>query len=275
MLADFSSLTNLPFLRITILIVASYGLLCLFAAYFSDGMIFPKPPPSYDKKEADLYLQTASGESIACIHLKNEQSENPVTILFSHGNGEDIGHCREYLESLRDLGFSIFAYDYPGYGRSSGKPTEKGCHQSADVAYAYLLEQAKVKPEHIVVMGRSLGGGPSCELAANKKVGGLILETPFLTAFRVMTELPLLPWDKFRNISNADRISCPSLVIHGDMDQVVSFRHGKKLFEALPEPKSFLKIPNGEHNNVAAVGGNEYWESIKTFCQSLTKEDKP
>lgn len=275
MLADFFSLTNLPFLRIAILIVASYGLLCLFAVYFSDGMIFPKPPPSYDKKEADLYLQTASGESIACIHLKNEQAENPVAILFSHGNGEDIGHCREYLESLRDLGVSVLAYDYPGYGRSSGTPTEKGCNQAADAAYAYLVDQAKVKPEHIVVMGRSLGGALSCELAANKKVGGLILESSFLTAFRVMTEIPLLPWDKFRNISNAGKVSCPSLVIHGDMDQVVSFQHGEKLFKALPEPKSFLKVSAAEHNNVAAVGGDEYWESIRTFCQLLTKQDKP
>ena len=274
MLADFSNLANLPFLRIAILIIASYGLLCLFAVYFSDGMIFPKPLPSYEKKEADLYLHTPSGESIACIYLKNEQTKDLVTILFSHGNGEDIGHCREYLESLRDLGFSILAYDYPGYGQSSGKPTEKGCHQAADAAYAYLVKEAKVNPERIVVMGRSLGSGPSCELAANKKVGGLILETPFLTAFRVMTEIPLLPWDKFKNISNAEKISCPSLVIHGDMDQVVSFRHGEKLFNALPEPKTLLKVTNAEHNNVAAVGGDDYWESIRTFCRSLTKKDK-
>jgi fermentation-respiration switch protein FrsA (DUF1100 family) len=80
-----------------------------------------------------------------------------------------------------------------------------------------------------------------------------------------------LPWDKFRNISNASKVSCPSLVIHGDMDQVVSFRHGEKLFKALPEPKSFLKVSGAEHNNVAAVGGDEYWESIRTFCKSLRK----
>ena len=255
------------------LVLASYFCLCLIAGCFSNGLIFPTPTSSYDKEDTDLFVRTSSGEQIACIYLRQSEA-NGTTILFSHGNGEDIGHARDYLEELHGQGFSVFAYDYPGYGQSSGKPTEKGCHEAALAAYEHLLEKEKVAPERIILHGRSLGTAPSCKLAAEKEVGGLILESPFVTAFRVMTHVTLLPWDKFRNIDNAKKVSCHSLVIHGDMDEVVPFWHGKKIFEVLPEPKTFLPLQKIGHNNVASAGGENYWQAIKEFRQSIEEKTR-
>ena len=263
---------NLPWLRIAILLGACYGVLCLVAGCFSNSLLFPKPRPSYAESETDLFLKTASGERIACLHLKNLET-NGTTILFSHGNGEDLGYASDYLEILHGLGFSVLAYDYPGYGQSSGKPTEKGCHDAAQAAYEHLVRKEGIPPESIVLHGRSLGSAPSCKLASEHKVGGLILETPFVSAFRVMTQIKLLPWDKFSNIDYAKKVTCPSLVIHGEMDEVVPFWHGQRIFDALSEPKTFYRIPKASHNNVAEVGGEAYWEAIKNFCQTIAKKN--
>ena len=262
---------NLPWLRIAILLGAGYIGLCLIAGCFSNGLLFPRPSPSYSEEETTLFINTPSGERIACLYLKNQEA-NGTTILFSHGNGEDIGYASDYLEVLHGIGISVFAYDYPGYGQSSGKPTEKGCHEAAQAAYYYLVNEEKVSPDKIILHGRSLGSAPSCKLASESEVGGLILESPFVSAFRVMTNVTILPWDKFKNIDFAKKVSCPSLVIHGEMDEVVPFWHGQRIFDALPEPKTFKPFPKGGHNDVAAVGGEEYWKAIKNFCHTISEK---
>ena len=91
------------------------------------------------------------------------------------------------------------------------------------------------------------------------------METPFLSAFRTVTEIPVLPWDRFRNMERLENIKCPSLVIHGVMDEVVPFRHGKKLYRGLPEPKTFLEIGNASHNDVREIGGSKYESAISDF----------
>ncbi len=262
---------SIPWLRLAILLAACYACLCLFAACGSNALLFPAPPASYQENDADFFLQTPSGERIACSYLEAPDAREGVIILFSHGNGEDLGHAREFLEAYRSLGCSVFAYDYPGYGQSSGSPTEQGCYEAAFAAYQHLVEELGAPPERIILHGRSLGGGPSCEVASTRKVGGLILESSFITAFRVMTRVPLVPFDKFRNLDKLDAVSCPTLVIHGELDEVIPFPHGEKLFEALSEPKTFLRFPQAGHNNLAAAAGSAYWEGLKTFIRATAE----
>jgi len=97
----------------------------------------------------------------------------------------------------------------------------------------------------------------------------LILETPFMTAFRTVTETPILPWDRFRNLERAPSIHCPSLVIHGKKDEVVPFRHGRRVFNALPEPKSFLEFEAAGHNDLPEIGGIKYRSSINEFFNQV------
>ena len=145
------------------------------------------------------------------------------------------------FEKWKDQDWEFIAYDYPGYGLSTGTPSEESCYESIDTVYQYLLNELGRSPERILIWGRSLGTGPSCYLASQQKVGGIILETPFTSAFRTVTEIPLLPWDYFNNLEHAKLISCPSLIIHGEWDEVyLSSR--KTLHHQLPEPKDSLKL---------------------------------
>jgi hypothetical protein len=106
-------------------------------------------------------------------------------------------------------------------------------------------------------------------LASNHKVAGLILESPFVTAFRVVTRIPLLPFDKFRNIDRIKSVNCPVLVIGGKADKIIPFWHGEKLFEAANEPKFKLWVDDAGHNDLVMAAGNSYWDTIKRFADFI------
>ena len=154
-------------------------------------------------------------------------------------------------------------------GTARANRLKSGCYQAIDAVFEHLTEQKGINPHDIVLWGRSLGTGPSCYLAEKKKVGGIILETPFMTAFRTVTETPFLPWDRFRNLERAPSIHCPSLVIHGKKDEVVPFRHGKRVYNALPEPKRFIEFETAGHNDLPETGGEKYRSSINEFFNQV------
>ena len=126
-----------------------------------------------------------------------------------------------------------------------------------------------IPSDKIVIWGRSLGTGPSCYLAKKQKTAGLLLESPFISTFLTVTEYPLVPWDRFRNLERAPHIQSPSLVIHGHKDVVILFRHGKKFFNALPEPKKLLEFENAGHNDLPEIGGSRYRQEINDFLKSV------
>ena len=124
-------------------------------------------------------------------------------------------------------------------------------------------------PERIILYGRSLGAWAAVDLAARAVVGGLVLESPFLTAFRVMTRIPLLPFDKFRNVDKIARVRCPVLIMHGEADEVVPVWHGRQLFERAPGPKTFVAIPGAHHNDFMWVAGARYAAALRDFEAGL------
>ena len=260
---------QVPWAKLLLLFFCLYLVFCALAAVYAEKILFPVPmPPACVAEQVDFFVTTKSGTKIACVRrTPTEPGDGPV-ILYSHGNGEDLGHLLPFLDEICQKGFEIVAYDYPGYGVSEGKPSESGCYEAIDATYQYLVNDMEIDPTRIVVWGRSLGTGPSCYLAAHSSVGGLLLETPFLSAFRTITEIPVLPWDRFRNKERLSSIKCPSLVVHGELDEVIPFRHGKKVHQGLPEPKSFLKISNASHNDFRQIGGSAYESAIYDF---LTK----
>ena len=257
---------QVPWAKLLLLFFCLYLVFCALAAVYAEKILFPVPmPPACVAEQIDFFVTTKSGTKIACVRrIPTELSDGPV-ILYSHGNGEDLGHLIPFLDEICQKGFQIIAYDYPGYGVSEGKPSESGCYEAIDATYQYLVQDLEIDPARIVVWGRSLGSGPSCYLASRSSVGGLLLETPFLSAFRTITEIPVLPWDRFRNLDRLSSIKCPSLVVHGELDEVIPFRHGKKVHQGLPEPKSFLKIENASHNDFRQIGGSAYESAIHDF----------
>jgi len=229
----------------------------------SDRLIFPAPESSYKDSSEMIKLHVESGDTISSLYLSVEGSR--YTILYNHGNGEDLGNIRPRLEYLRSKGFSVFSYDYPGYGTSSGKSNEELVYKTAEAAYAYLTDKLNISPDRIIFYGRSVGSGPAVELAVRHGAAGVILEGPFVSTFRVMTRFKILPFDKFDNLSKMSGLNLPILIIHGERDRVVPFWHGKKLYEAANQPKIFLPVSEAGHNNILDVAAEKYGQAIDEF----------
>jgi abhydrolase domain-containing protein 17 len=247
------------------LLLAVCGLYVLMAAavpMLADSLIYH---PSYGSRRAPDGMQKirAGTDEIAVLHLPNPKAR--YTLWFFHGNAEDLGNLEPFLLTLRDRGYAVFAFDYPGYGHSTGKPSEPTLYASARAARTHLRDVLKVPAERTVIYGRSLGGGPAVQMAVEERPAGLILQSAFVSAFRVVTRWRLLPFDPFQNLKKIPRVACPVLVMHGRADEVIPFRHGEALFAAAKEPKRSLWISGAAHNDFISVAGRSYWDALREF----------
>jgi fermentation-respiration switch protein FrsA (DUF1100 family) len=191
-----------------------------------------------------------------------------TTLLYSHGNAGNIGDRVAIARLLTDqLGVGLFMYDYRGYGRSEGAPSEAGLVRDALAARAALLREG-VAPGDVVYYGRSLGAAVTVDLALAHPPRGVVLEAPFASV-RAMAHL-LIPgagylvgtrWDSLAKIPG---LRAPLLVLHGDADEVVPFAQGRAVFAAAPEPKTFFAIPGGRHYHMEAPW-SRYWAAWREF----------
>jgi abhydrolase domain-containing protein 17 len=225
------------------------------------SLLFQPPPPTYLHPSRHFWLNTSRGSQIPAFFI--ERPNASVTILFSHGNAEDLGGIYDWFSDLaRVLRVNIMAYDYTGYGKSTGaSPSEEHCYADIEAAFRYLVEIRRIQPEQIVLYGRSLGSGPSCFLAQKtakegRSVGGVILQSPLLSAYRVAFNFRFtMIGDRFPNIDYAPYIACPVFIVHGTQDEVVPFWHGEELWERIPQPwraKPFW-VEGAGHNNIEAM----------------------
>ncbi|HEY6306247.1 MAG TPA: alpha/beta hydrolase [Candidatus Angelobacter sp.] len=260
--------------RMLYLPIMLYLSLAVYALFFSDQQIFLPQPSSYKDSPEILKLRSANGSMISALYLPSPAAK--FTLLVSHGNAEDLGDDRDWLEGLRRAGFNVFAYDYQGYGTSQGKPSERGAYEDENAAYDYLTVNLRTPPDGIVILGRSVGSGPAVRLAARRPVAGLILQSAFVSAFRVLTRIPLIPFDKFPNYKEIGRVRCPVLIIHGTRDSVIPIWHGQRLFELANQPKQFVAVPGADHNDLDMVAGASYPKAIQSFAATLEgKEVSP
>jgi hypothetical protein len=241
--------------------------------FIAEKIIFQPQVSSYRDTNQIIKLNSANGTQISAVYLENPESH--YTILFSHGNAEDIGTALPTLEKMKDAGFSVFAYDYQGYGTSSGAPSEANAYGDIEASYDYLVNNLGVPPERIIAHGRSLGGAVALDLASKRPIGGLIIESTFVSAYRVMTRIPLFPFDKFNSLSKIKRVRCPVLVIHGKRDEVIPFWHGERLFEEANDLKTFLWVEMAGHNNLRATAGNDYEKAVLEFGAFIESNIKP
>lgn len=233
-------------------------------------MMFHPPSPTYRDDGKILKLKVADGKKISAIYLPNKEAD--YTLLYSHGNAEDLASIYPYLLHLRDFGFSVLAYDYEGYGTSEGTPKEKTLYQDIDAAYDYLTHTLNIPPNKIILYGSSIGSGPSIDLASRKKVGGLILQSPFTSIFRVVSRWPIVPWSPFNNLSKISKVSSPVLLMHGEQDSIVPVWQGKKLLQFIKAPVQSLFVKDANHNDFILKANMRYWDAIKNFILSLPKQ---
>ena len=251
-----------------------YALVLTVLFVFQNRLLFfPSPtleadPAARGMPFEETTFETDDGERLHGWWIPAEKPR--ATLLFFHGNAGNISHRLDLVEIFRNLGLNVFLFDYRGYGRSTGKPSEDGLYRDAAAAWRHLTETRGAAPEEIVVFGRSLGGGPATWLAARERPRALILGSTFTSipdvAAKQYPYLPvrLLARNRFDNHARLAEVHAPVLVIHSRDDALIPFEHGRKLFEAAPEPKAFLEI-EGAHNNGYAVTGPRYAEGLDAF----------
>ena len=247
--------------------VAVYVTLLAFGVLLSDRVIFRPRASSYKDTRELLKLTTENGNRITARYLSNSLAK--FTLLISHGNAEDLGDDRDWCENLRRAGFNVFAYDYEGYGTSEGEPSEKRAYQDERAAYHYLVTNLKTPPDRVIILGKSVGSGPAVYIATREPVAGLVLQSSFTSAFRVLTRISILPFDKFPNYKNIRHVHCPVLILHGTADSVIRIWHSKELYELANEPKSYFWVNGANHNNLEAVDGQGYISALRSFADSL------
>jgi fermentation-respiration switch protein FrsA (DUF1100 family) len=176
------------------------------------------------------------------------------TLLFFHGNAGNISHRLDSIKIFHDLGLSVFIIDYRGYGQSEGSPSIKGTRLDALAAWQWLTEDKKIPAEKIILFGRSLGGAIAVELARSVTPGALILESTFsslaeMAPFIIPTPVArLIIWDAWNSTKTAAGITVPTLCIHSQADEVVPYRQGRRLYDAVAGEKVFVDIRGG-HND--------------------------
>lgn len=252
-------------------ILVGYMGLSLFAYLIAPGMIFIPPKPSYERSPSTIMIRTENNILIAANYYPNPKAQ--YTILYCHGNAADLGLISPLLQYFQANGFSVFSFDYQGYGQSGGRPSESGTYRDAEAAYDYLVKDLHVAPEKIIVSGKSLGAAVALQLALNKKVAGLVMESPFLSAYRVMTQIPLFPFDRYTNLSKIKDLKVPLLVIHGTADNTIPFWQGKKLYDVAKVPKAKLWVEGANHNNVLVVSQNQYWLAMQNLIELIEKNN--
>jgi pimeloyl-ACP methyl ester carboxylesterase len=211
------------------------------------------PPPGLVVE--DVELQSRDGNTIhAWWSIPPGWAPEKGAILYSHGNGNNLsGRGGNILRWKNELHRAVLLYDYPGYGRSTGKPTEAGCYAAADAAYDFLIQHQKVPPGEVILLGSSLGGSMATDLAVRREHRMLILINAF-TSFPDMAQktFPWLParWLVRNRLDNLAKItSCPSpiFITHGTSDGLIPFSQGERLFAAAPEPKRFFRREGEPH----------------------------
>ncbi len=202
-----------------------------------------------------------------------------AVFLFLHGNAGNISGRVQSAKLLHDLGLSILIIDYRGYGKSTGTLSEEGTYVDAMAAWNYLTEMRGVPAEKIVIYGRSLGGAVAIWLATRCDPKALIVASSFTSISDMARDMFLgLPLNfllryHYNSLERISRIKCPVLVIHSIEDDLIPFKHGKKLYEAAPPPKQFLTL-HGGHAESIFVSTEEYLKNVDGFVSNYVNGER-
>ncbi len=198
------------------------------------------------------------------------------TVLFCHGNGGNISFLLDTIRVFHELKLNVFVFDYRGFGRSGGTPSEEGTYHDVEAAWKYLAENRKIEPGKIAVIGRSLGGPIAAWLCRIRTPGALVLESTFTRAADVaLHHYPMAPGellfgDTYNTAGFMARVSCPVLVVHSPEDEIIPYELGEKLFKAITGPKDFLLI-HGSHNSGFMESLDNYSKGLERFLLKYLK----
>jgi fermentation-respiration switch protein FrsA (DUF1100 family) len=233
---------------------------------------------SFNIKVEDVFFQADDGTKLHGWYIPSSNAR--ATLLWFHGNAGNLTHRLENIQQLKALNLNIFIFDYRGYGKSEGKPSEEGIYLDSQAAYDILIREKNVSPRKLILFGRSLGAICAVEVAANNPAAGIILESVFTSARDMAGKvLPFLPigWvikSKFDAANKVPHLKLPKLFLHGTEDEIVPYELGRKLFSAAADPKEFYDIEGAGHNDTYFVGGGKYFAVLNRFITGTLKEMK-
>jgi pimeloyl-ACP methyl ester carboxylesterase len=235
-------------------------------------------PEQLNIQAEEVWLTSEDGVKLHGFFVPSEGASR--AILFLHGNAGNASHRLPNADLLARQGAHVLVLDYRGYGLSEGRPSENGVYADARAALAHLVDDRGIPEGRIVLFGRSLGAVIGVDLAQDRPLAGVMLESVFPSASDVANSVMRLPlgvlftgrWNAKAKIAN---VRAPLLFLHGDADQIVPIELGRRLFDAAPEPKDFYTIQNAGHNTTVEYGGLAYLNRITAFLNQVTPGDGP
>jgi len=275
-------------LRTSVISIIAYIAFCTMIYFMQPGMIFypdipgrelVSTPDSIGLNYQDVELATEDNIKLHSWFIAaNTPSPIQKTILFFHGNAGNISHRLDSINIFHKLGMNVFIIDYRGYGQSTGRIAEAGIYLDAKAAWLYLTKQRGIKPNNIIIFGRSLGGSVAAWLASQHTPAALIVESSFSSVAsmgkRIYPYLPvsLISRYNFNTKKYIKAIHCPVLVAHSFNDNIIPYEEGQDIYNTAPYPKQFLKMQGG-HNDGFLVSGKEYVSGLESFILEINNKD--
>ncbi len=248
-------------------IVAFISVIIALVLSLQSRMAFPAPPPAAQIPGA---VKTAGGETIwleaggnrvEAWFLPARTSNAAPLVISAHGNGELIDFWPPHVAPLRAAGIGVLLVEYPGYGRSGGKPSEKSITAAMLAAYDWAMQDPRVDAQRVIAHGRSMGGGAAAQLARNRAVAALILESTY-SSLALMVRAHGVPdflvVNRFDTLAVLREFRGPVLIVHGSRDLVIPFAHAKVLAEAAPHAR--FEVLDCGHNDCPPQ-----WELVLGF----------
>ena len=234
------------FLQFILIIFVIYFLVLVFLYFYQRNLLYHPNENNYsgDKISVDIKkvkIQTSDNiELLGWYHKKNLKDYK--TLVYFHGNAGSLENRIHKLNHFQDMNINFLIIAWRGFNGNKGKPSERGLYVDGKSAIDWLIKKG-VDEKNLILYGESLGTGVATHLAQNKNYAGVILETPFTSMvdaaknFYPYIPINLLLKDKFENYKKVKNINAPILVMHGEVDQVVPFSMGKKIYEIANNPK--------------------------------------
>lgn len=266
-----------PSVRVVLLTVLFLAILAKVLIYFTEETKLYHPdeivstnPNHVNLVYQDVYFKTKDNESLNGWFVPADGAE--VTLLFCQGRSGNLSSTVPMIRFFHGMGFNVFAFDYRGFGNSSGKPSEQGLYKDVEAAYDFLMDKKEISKDKIVVYGRSLGGPVAAHLCLKRKCAALILEGSFPSLKTYVSDaggfLPAewLVSEKFDTISQVKKITIPKLIVHGMDDEIISFSEGRLLYNKAALPKEFLSFEGG-HDDEIYLTSEVFKNKLEEFLQ--------
>ncbi|MGB2688580.1 MAG: alpha/beta hydrolase [Desulfobacterales bacterium] len=263
-------------IKIILWTLSFYLVYCGFLFLMQRQILFPRYLIGTQYKSEDLpfmekiWIKTSFGKTEAWFLPPDPMNnvEPSPAVIFAHGNGELIDFWPDELKRFNHFGIGVMLLEYPGYGRSEGKPSQKNITETFNNAYNILIERKDVDPAKIILFGRSIGGGAVCTLAAERPSAALILMSTFTSA-RSFAKKYLAPGflvrDPFNNLTVVRNYPKPVLVFHGKFDEVIPYSHGMALCKSAPHA-TMITYESG-HND-CPPDWEIFWRDLETFLNA-------